>query len=313
MARYRATIETQRGQEDAFGYLSDFSSTQEWDPGVVEAERLGGEPVGLGTEFRLVAVFLGRRAQVTYRIVEYDPPRAVTILGENATVVSRDRITFDATGSGTRITYDAELKLKGPLGLADPVLGLVFNRVGDRALAGLRQTFGDARPRCLRPIDGRALDGRAHALPDDLSKPYSFLIVAFRREQQRLVDGWLPWLTEFERERSDVAVYELPVLSARYGPLRWLIDGGMTRGIADPAARARTITVYTDVAAVVASLGLAGTDTIAVVAVERTGRILALETGGWAPRKAKRLAEILPRSVLDEPEQPPRVDAPRVT
>jgi carbon monoxide dehydrogenase subunit G len=313
MARYRASVETQRSREDVFGYLSDFSTTREWDPGVVEAERLGGEPVGLGTEFRLVAVFLGTRARVTYRIVEYDPPRAVTVLGENATVVSRDRITFEATESGTRITYDAELKLKGPLGLADPVLGLVFNRVGDRALAGLRRTLGDAQPQCLRPIDGRALDGRALALPDDLSKPYSFLIVAFRREQQRLVDGWLPWLTDLERERSDVAVYELPVLSARYGPVGWLIDGGMTHGIPDPAARARTITVYTDVDAVVANLGLAGTDTIAVVAVEPTGRILACETGGWAPRKAERLAEIFHRPVLEEPEQPSRVDAPTVT
>ncbi|CAB4659805.1 unannotated protein [freshwater metagenome] len=35
------------------------------------------------------------------------------------------------------MTYDAELKLNGPLGLADPILRLTFGRIGDRAAAGL--------------------------------------------------------------------------------------------------------------------------------------------------------------------------------
>ena len=43
----------------------------------------------------------------------------------------------------------------------------------------------------------------------------------------------------------------------------------MTRGIPDPAARARTTTVYTDVQKVLENPGLAGTDTIAVLVVER--------------------------------------------
>ena len=88
-------------------------------------------------------------------------------------------------------------------------------------------------------------------------------------------------------------MYELPVLSSVYGPARWFIDGGMTRGIPDAAARARTITVYTDVGKVVDNLGLGGTDTIAVLTVERSGRILARETGGFEERKAERLAAAL--------------------
>jgi hypothetical protein len=290
MARYQATIDTERDLEDVFAYLSDFSNTREWDPGVVEAERLNGQPVKQGTEFRLVAEFLGRKAPLVYRIVEYEPPRAVSFLGENPTVVSRDRITFEAIETGTRITYDADLKLKGPLRILDPLLSPVFNRIGDRALVGLSRTLGPP-PRTLRPLMGRALDGRAHELPGDLSKRYGFLIFAFRREQQQLVDGWLSCLTNLEQDRPDVAVYEVPVLPARYGPVRWFIDGGMTRGTPDPDARARTITVYTDVQEVLVNLGLAGTDTIAVTVVEPNGRILACETGDFDERKAQRLAD----------------------
>lgn len=138
MARYRASIETEWTPNEAFAYLSDFSTSAEWDPGVVEAERLGAAAIGEGTEFRLVAEFLGRKTPLTYRVVEHEPPRAVTFVGENATVVSHDRITFEAIPAGTRVSYDADLRLKGPLKLADPLLALAFNRVGDRALKGLR-------------------------------------------------------------------------------------------------------------------------------------------------------------------------------
>jgi carbon monoxide dehydrogenase subunit G len=142
MARYKASVDTPRPPGEVFAYLSDFSTTAEWDPGVVEAEQLGDEPVAEGSEFRLVADFLRRNTTLTYRIVEYDPPSAVTFRGENSSVVSLDRITFEPWDGGTRITYDADLALKGPVKLADPLLALAFKRVGDRALAGMRETLG---------------------------------------------------------------------------------------------------------------------------------------------------------------------------
>jgi carbon monoxide dehydrogenase subunit G len=146
MARYNASVYSPRPPGEVFAYLSDFSTTAEWDPGVVEAERLGNMPVGEGSEFRVVATFLHRKTPLTYRIIEYDPPNAVTFRGENSTVVSLDRITFEPSDGGTRITYDADLALKGPFKVADSLLGLAFKRVGDRALAGLRKTTGTKQP-----------------------------------------------------------------------------------------------------------------------------------------------------------------------
>jgi carbon monoxide dehydrogenase subunit G len=136
-------MHTPRPPEEAFAYMSDFSTTEQWDPGVASAKRLGDGPVGEGTEFALVARFLGRENAITYKVVELEAPISVTLLGENASVVSLDRVTCEPSGTGTKITYDARLTLKGPLRIADPLLALVFKRVGDRALAGLRATIGE--------------------------------------------------------------------------------------------------------------------------------------------------------------------------
>jgi carbon monoxide dehydrogenase subunit G len=146
MANYTATIATPRPIGEVFAYLSDFTSALEWDPGVVEAQRLDDRPIAQGSEFRLVAEFLGRKTSLLYKVVEFDPPNRVTFRGVNSTVVSLDRLTFENFGGGTRLTYEAELTLKGPLKLADPLLAMAFSRVGDRALQGLRETLARQQP-----------------------------------------------------------------------------------------------------------------------------------------------------------------------
>ncbi len=137
MARYVASLVTARPLEEVFDYLADFSTTAEWDPGVVSASRVGDGDVGLGSRFDLVTQFMGRTTELSYEIVAFDRPRLVTLRGENATVVSLDTITFEASGEGTRLTYDADLTLKGALRLGDPLLKLVFGRIGDAAVGGL--------------------------------------------------------------------------------------------------------------------------------------------------------------------------------
>ena len=153
MARYTASVHSPRPQEEVFDYVADFSTNAEWDPGTISAEPIGDGQVGLGAEFRLVVSFLGRTSALTYRIVEYDRPNTVTFRGENAAVVSLDRITVEALARGTLLTYDATLTPKGATRLAGPLLALAFRRVGDHALEGLRNVLAardadraDARP-----------------------------------------------------------------------------------------------------------------------------------------------------------------------
>ena len=306
MVRYRATLETEQEREAVFAYLSDYSTAREWDPGVVAAERLSAGPLAEGAEFRVETALLGRTTALTYRIVHYDPPRAVSFRAESSTVVSEDTITFEHTAAGTRITYDAGLRLQGPLRIADPVLRVALAASGDRARDGLRRRLPPARPAVMGPLVGRALDGSEYRFPADLDKRHSFLVAAFHRDQVSLVDEWLRWLLELGRARSDVAVYELPVLLPGHRRWRWLIDGGaarsltgpaaVARGITAAAAQARTILIDTDVHEVLAHLGLAGADTIAVLGVAGSGAIQACETGAFDQTKAKRLAATLDSS-----------------
>lgn len=128
-------------QAEAFDYLADFTNTAHWDPGIVRAEKLTDGPVGVGTQFRVEAKFMGRTTPLVYVMTAFEPPNRFVVSGENSTVTSLDEITVEAVGDGCRVTYDAELKLKGAAKLFDPVLGLAFDRIADKAIAGLEKAL----------------------------------------------------------------------------------------------------------------------------------------------------------------------------
>jgi len=141
MARYVATVTTPRSPEEAFDYLADFSTVEEWDPGVRRARAISEERRAKGAQFEVVARFLGRDVPLTYETVEIERPRRVMLRAENENLVSLDTISFRPLpqGGGTEVTYDADLSLKGPRRLAEPLMRLLFGRVGDRAKAGLAE------------------------------------------------------------------------------------------------------------------------------------------------------------------------------
>ena len=147
MARYVGSVQSPISPEQAFDYLADFSSVAEWDPSAVRARMLADAP-GPGTEFEVVVRFAGREMPLRYRTVTFERPHRLVLRAETSTVVSEDTITVRAApDGGSVLTYEAELRPKGPMRLADPVLGLLFRRLGDNAAAGLREKLRATMPR----------------------------------------------------------------------------------------------------------------------------------------------------------------------
>ena len=126
MARFTTTIPCVWPPADAFAYMAAFENAAEWDPSVSTARRDGDG-------FVVVARFGPRDVPLRYVTTESDPPHRVVLEARRPGFVSRDTITV-ADGS---VTYDAALEFSGLGRLADPLMQLVFNRVGAKAKAGL--------------------------------------------------------------------------------------------------------------------------------------------------------------------------------
>ena len=87
---------------------------------------------------------VGRRRSVTGQLGS-NRRRTVQIEARTRALTSIDRITIADDGEGCLVTYDARLDLNGTRRVLDPLLRLVFGRIGDRAAAGLESTLDGAR------------------------------------------------------------------------------------------------------------------------------------------------------------------------
>ena len=139
----RERVETHLPIEDAFSYLADFSNAATWDPGTATAERLDAGPIRVGSSFALGVRMGGATRPMTYRIVRLDPNEVIVLEGEGSGVAATDTMTFQAIPGGTRIDYEANIRLRGWRRLLEPFAGAAFTRIGHAAQAGMQRTLAE--------------------------------------------------------------------------------------------------------------------------------------------------------------------------
>ena len=135
--KLQKTVIAGKPLDAVFGYLSDFTTTTEWDPGTVVTVNQHGDG-GAGTTYLNTSTFLGRKTQLTYVVEELVDQKLIQLRGENKTVIAVDTMTFRSVDAGTEVTYTAEFTFKGPSRLLAPLLRPAFERLGTKAQAGMR-------------------------------------------------------------------------------------------------------------------------------------------------------------------------------
>lgn len=115
------TFTVSRSPEDVFDYLSDFTNTNEWDPGTVETTRVTGDG-GLGTTYANRSQFMGRGVDLTYETIGFDRPTFFSCRGTNKTATATDSMTFTRDGERTQIRYRADFEFKGIVKLLAPLV-----------------------------------------------------------------------------------------------------------------------------------------------------------------------------------------------
>ena len=94
-------------------------------------------------------------------------------------------------------------------------------------------------------IFGKNLNKEKKAIPDDFLGVELFVIVAFQRWHQNLVDEAISNLEKYNIENTHYII-EVPVVSELSLLRRMRLNAIMRAGITDFTIRQRTITVYTD-------------------------------------------------------------------
>jgi hypothetical protein len=97
---------------------------------------------------------------LTYEVIRFVPDREVLLRAANGVLRSTDRIAVTGAADGSTVSYDAEVRLRGPLQVLDPLLRPGFRVVAERAAAGLADAL-------IRRPPGRSTQTPAAQAPSD--------------------------------------------------------------------------------------------------------------------------------------------------
>jgi NAD(P)-dependent dehydrogenase (short-subunit alcohol dehydrogenase family) len=193
MKQLHEVITVPCGRAEAFRFTANFGLIEQWDPGVTESEKLTAGPVREGSRFRVVVKAGLGTTEMQYVIKHFEPSRRVVLEGEGDGIHALDDIRFSDVEGGTRIDYTADITLGGAAGKVEFLLGPVLDRVGKKALAGLRNAL---TPEPFPPGESLTRD-----LLDRLILPGALGFTRFGYEHRR--KSWRP-ITESLQGRTAV-------------------------------------------------------------------------------------------------------------
>lgn len=133
------TIEVAQPIDKVWDYLSDFRSTEEWDPPTVSTVRTSGDG-GVGTIYQNTSKFLGSETEVTYEVTEYVAPQRLQLRGDAGKSLDLlDTITLEPTATGTKVTYHAQFHTHGAAKLAEPLLPAGLKVLADKVADSMQE------------------------------------------------------------------------------------------------------------------------------------------------------------------------------
>jgi carbon monoxide dehydrogenase subunit G len=140
MAHYVTSVSTPLPVAEAFAYMADVTHFVEWDPGIVHVAQIQGSGPSVGSAYALTVKTLGTTV-MRYDVTAFEAPFRMVLESRTPFLKSVDEIRVEPSGTGSRVTYDAQLTLRGPLRHLDPALRVAFRFIGDRAAAGLKRVL----------------------------------------------------------------------------------------------------------------------------------------------------------------------------
>ena len=138
MTRIAGEIIISAPVDEVFDLVADERNEPRYNPRIVHAEKASTGPVGAGARFIAEPRRMGAKGAMTLTILEYDRPHRLHNLVRSSAMRVDGALTFQAVAGGTRLRWDWNMVLVGPMRLLSPVLALIGPSWERRNWVGLK-------------------------------------------------------------------------------------------------------------------------------------------------------------------------------
>jgi carbon monoxide dehydrogenase subunit G len=125
--------------DDIFAFLARPESHPSFVPGLIEFRLVSQE---MGADARLMGVRqdFGLRQRLSYRVSVFEPPRTMAVTGGSTPLEGTATYRLSPLGPDqTDLTFEIEGRVRGPMRVADRLLGPLLRRSAEETPANLKQ------------------------------------------------------------------------------------------------------------------------------------------------------------------------------
>lgn len=111
--------------DEVFDLVADERNEPRYNPRIARVDKVSPGPVGAGARFVAVPKGMGPKGKMTLTIVEYDRPHRLRNAVRSALMQVDGTLTFEETDGGTRLRWEWDMRLLGPMRLLSPMLAII--------------------------------------------------------------------------------------------------------------------------------------------------------------------------------------------
>jgi uncharacterized protein YndB with AHSA1/START domain len=130
---------------EVFDMVADERNEPRYNPRIVRAEKVSEGPVGRGARFVAQPRSMGTKGQMTLEVLKYDRPHRLHNVVRSSYMQVEGTLTFEEVEGGTRLRWDWDMGLVGPMRVLSPVLAVIGPGWERRNWVGLKQYMESGR------------------------------------------------------------------------------------------------------------------------------------------------------------------------
>jgi uncharacterized protein YndB with AHSA1/START domain len=145
MAHIRGEVTIAAPVSEVFDMVADERNEPRYNPRIVRAEKVTDGPVGRGARFVAEPKSMGDKGEMTLEILEYTRPHRLHNVVRSSYMQVDGTLTFQEVDGGTRLSWDWNMGLVGPMRVLSPVLAIIGPSWERRNWVGLKEYMESGR------------------------------------------------------------------------------------------------------------------------------------------------------------------------
>ncbi|MFN2233149.1 MAG: SRPBCC family protein [Anaerolineales bacterium] len=138
MFKYEKSVLINRPQQEVFDFVTNLTNDPEWQSNIESVEQMSDGPIGVGSTWRYVTKFLGRKNETEIQMTSYDPPHQSSVKAVSGPLPFENTHKFQDQDGGTMLTLTGQIEIGGFFKMAEGLAGKQIEKQMDADAAALK-------------------------------------------------------------------------------------------------------------------------------------------------------------------------------